>query len=281
MSRILAGVLGLLVLLGGIAVAEPPNDATYQGILRDASGRPLAGPVQIEVRIWDAEVGGELVYHEEHADVPLSGGVFHLLIGTGGVLQGSFDAGAFTDPERYLELVVNGETLAPRQPISSAPYAFAAQASRRPGAPWYGTWYADHQHIQDQGTVPVPSNRIVAFTKRYDDSILKITYTDNLRAFNYTNADASAGCAFHIYLDGKPCVVPAPIVGSVYTARSTYTNPHHIRTIVGLCSDTEDGPLLSGGHEVAVYVAETYADRNTGCYLGWNSTATLIVEELH
>ncbi len=74
--------------------------------------------------------------------------------------------------------------------------------------------------------------------------------------------------------------MPNQIVGSVFTAQSNAVNPHHIRTMVGVCSATASGPLLAGSQQIGTYVEETFNDRDTGCYLGWNSTSTLLVDEL-
>ena len=114
--------------LGGAsgALAQPPNDMAYQGLLRDSGGQPLAGPVNLEVGIWDAATAGSALYRESHTGVPLQGGVFNLLVGTGSVITGAIGPNTFSAPDRYLEVIVNGETLAPRQAISSAPFALRA-----------------------------------------------------------------------------------------------------------------------------------------------------------
>jgi hypothetical protein len=142
------------------------------------------------------------------------------------------------------------------------------------------TWYNIIEHIRNPGTTPVASIRTMSYDKKFADSLLKITYTDNLRSYNYTNTTSAAACLFHLYVNGEPCTVPNRIVGAVYTANSVMTNPHQIRTMVGVCSATASGPLLVGSHQISVYVADYYSDRDTGCYLGWSSTTTLLVEEL-
>lgn len=117
----------------GAALAEPPNDMAYQGLLRDSGGQPLAGPVNLEVGIWDAAVAGSALYRESQTGVALQGGVFHILIGTGSILEGVLDANTFSAPDRYVEVTVNGETLTPRQAISSAPYALQAATAGTAG----------------------------------------------------------------------------------------------------------------------------------------------------
>ena len=118
-----------LLVVAGTAEGAPPQDATYQGLLLDSVGDPLVGPVNIEVGIWDSLVGGTLLYGETHSSVALEDGVFNLLLGTGSVLVGSFDAELFVAQNRYLEVTVNTEVLVPRQPFSSVAYSLRSDES--------------------------------------------------------------------------------------------------------------------------------------------------------
>jgi hypothetical protein len=127
-------MLLLVGLLGGLpatAGAVAPNDLTFQGRLLEADGRPFEGQVQLEIGIWTALQGGDLVYGEVHPAVPVLEGVFGVLLGTGTVPSGGtpLDPDVFADPERYLELRVDGELLEPRLPVSSVPYALQSARS--------------------------------------------------------------------------------------------------------------------------------------------------------
>ena len=144
----------------------------------------------------------------------------------------------------------------------------------------YSVKVNEAQHLQDVGLVPVQSNRVVNYVKQYDNSLLKVTFNDNLRAYNYSNPGNQAACLFHIYFNDEACTVPGSLQAAVYTRVSNATNPHHQRSLIGVCSATAGGPILAGPHEIRVYVAEWYDGINVGCYLGWNSTSTLMVEEL-
>ncbi|MCH2170183.1 hypothetical protein MK489_05335 [Myxococcota bacterium] len=110
-----------------------PADISYQGQLIDASGELVTGAVNIQLRIYESETptGGDEtpLYIEDHLGVAVEGGVFHLLVGQGSVLVGSFGPELFDHSERYLELHVNGEAMEPRQVISAVPYAFQASHS--------------------------------------------------------------------------------------------------------------------------------------------------------
>ncbi len=54
-SRIGRWILAIacLLVVAGAAGAAPPEDVTYQGRLLDSVGDPVAGPVNIEIGIWD------------------------------------------------------------------------------------------------------------------------------------------------------------------------------------------------------------------------------------
>ena len=74
-------------------------------------------------------MGGTQLYGETHSGVALVDGVFNLLLGTGSVVVGSFDADLFAAQNRYLEVIVNAEVLEPRQPFSSVAYALQSEES--------------------------------------------------------------------------------------------------------------------------------------------------------
>ena len=67
--------LSLAVLaLGGVPAttsAQVPGDMAYQGVLRDAVGAPLAGPVDLVLRIYELPAGGTPLYTETHTGVEI------------------------------------------------------------------------------------------------------------------------------------------------------------------------------------------------------------------
>ena len=117
-----------LALLAGPASAQVPQDTTFTGRMVDNLGDPLAGPADLELRIFDALTGGTQLYSEEHLGVPLDAtGGFSVQLGLGTSPSGTFDADLFSDVDRYLEVVVDIEVLTPRQMIGSVPWALVAQ----------------------------------------------------------------------------------------------------------------------------------------------------------
>ncbi len=130
-SRILRSTLGLVLALTLVPLsgfAQVPHDSAYQGRLTDAVGAPLVGLVDLQLRIFDVPVAGTALYMEDHAGVVLDdNGAFTVRLGTGSQKVGTFDGALFSGVNRYLEVVVDGETLAPRQAVGSVPYALVAE----------------------------------------------------------------------------------------------------------------------------------------------------------
>ena len=146
-KRIWIAVLafGLLVTLtqGGVTEAAVRAAAvgtafTYQGRLADAGG-PVNDDCDFQFGLWDAAGSGEpptggaqIGTTQTRTDVEVSAGLF--------VVQLDFGAGAFGGDARWLQIAVrcpagSGDytILAPRQPLTPAPYALYSSA-----APWSG-----------------------------------------------------------------------------------------------------------------------------------------------
>jgi hypothetical protein len=143
-----------LTLLAAPAFAQVPQDTTFTGRLVDNLGDPLAGPVDLELRIYGQGTGGTPLYSEEHLGVALDvTGGFSVQLGLGTSPSGTFDAALFAGVDRWLEVEVDSEVLNPRQIIGSVPWALIAQQANEivpdPNAPRFedcgdGT-VADHQ----------------------------------------------------------------------------------------------------------------------------------------
>ncbi len=119
---------GLLLAPAALAATPGvPMDLNFQGLLLDMNGDPEKGPVSVDISIFNAPAGGSKIYSEQHPAVAVVDGVFQLLIGTGQGPSGPVDAALFKVTNAYLEITVNGETLTPRQPISSVPYSLRTE----------------------------------------------------------------------------------------------------------------------------------------------------------
>jgi hypothetical protein len=176
-------VVGLLMgLLGAIPAraATPPATVNYQGVLRDQDDKPLTGTYDIVFRFMDAPAGGNEILVDQHAvatasAVAVTGGLFNVSLGSGTVSDGSgpgvyatLDA-VFRDyGSVWLEVQVGAETLSPRTPIRSAPYAL--NTTRLDGQP------ADH-FIDTSATEQSKNGRL---TVRHDVVALSALESKNL-----------------------------------------------------------------------------------------------------
>lgn len=96
---------------------------SYQGRLTDPNGNPLNGVYDMTFQFWDAETGGDTVGGAiNKTDVTVENGLFNVEL--------NVNSSDFNGQALWLEITVEGETLAPTQRIMPAPYAL----SLRPGA---------------------------------------------------------------------------------------------------------------------------------------------------
>ncbi|HRF49244.1 MAG TPA: hypothetical protein PLC98_16550 [Anaerolineales bacterium] len=120
-------LLALVAALLVTACTSPYNQVGFQGRLLTASGSPVNGNVNMQVVYWTCETGtsglGCSRAYTDTATVAVTDGLFSFPIG-----EAAFASSGGPDPAVYAqplwaELTVNGETLAPRQPLTGSPYA--------------------------------------------------------------------------------------------------------------------------------------------------------------
>lgn len=106
------------------AVAAPLGTAfTYQGQLKQG-GAPMDGTANMVFKLFDAAAAGNLLGTQTVNDVPVTNGLFTVELNAGR----QFGANAFNGEQRWLEISVNATPLAPRQELTTTPYAqFAAK----------------------------------------------------------------------------------------------------------------------------------------------------------
>jgi hypothetical protein len=112
-------------LLAGVAGSASAIDVefTYQGYLED-NGAAVEGPsdVPIVFRLHtsptlDQPIGGDVV--KSAGTIDFDGGLFSTDLG--------FDVGAFDGSQLWLEVIVDGAALSPRQKVTAAPYSLATR----------------------------------------------------------------------------------------------------------------------------------------------------------
>jgi hypothetical protein len=114
-------LVALLASVFPFAAGQTPlgTEFTYQGELKQA-GNPVTGTFNFEFRLFDAlTLGNQIGAVVLRNGVSVTGGFFTVTLDN----AGEFGPLAFDGNDRWLEIRVNGTTLAPRQPLTATPYA--------------------------------------------------------------------------------------------------------------------------------------------------------------
>ena len=117
----LAVLTGVALTAGSILAQTTPQMIKVQGFLSDISGStpvPANGSHSILFDFFDAPSGGTLVVSVGPLLVNVSDGRYETALPMSALL--------FEEPDRYLELTINGELLSPRIRLVSVPYAFSS-----------------------------------------------------------------------------------------------------------------------------------------------------------
>ena len=115
-------VLGIGLLVISTARAQVPSLLNYQGRLLD--GAALAnGEVALSLRLFDHQTGGNLIYEDSNS-VTIVDGLYSTVLGDKTTF-GSL-AEALTNSHVWIEAMVNGIPLSPRERLASVPYALHA-----------------------------------------------------------------------------------------------------------------------------------------------------------
>ena len=109
--------LTLFVSQGQAAI---PQQINYQGYLTNAAGVPVNSTVNMSFRIYGVSTGGTSLWTETQNNVPVTQGVYNVILGSQAAIALSFDVPYF------LEIEIGGEVLSPRKAITSVGYAFRA-----------------------------------------------------------------------------------------------------------------------------------------------------------
>lgn len=104
--------------------AAVPQLINYQGVLTDSTGAGLDTTVPVTFSIYDAAVGGTLIWSEPIPNVTVTAGLFSVLLGSVTTLSGS----VFDDTTRYLGIKVGSDPeILPRTLLVSVPYSFKSE----------------------------------------------------------------------------------------------------------------------------------------------------------
>lgn len=101
------------------AEAQPPEMFRYQGRLVD--GTNLVNDIlPMSFKLYNAQVGGVLLYEDFNNSVPVVDGFYATYIGDDTDFGSLTDA--LTNAAVYVEVTINNEILSPREPLVSVPY---------------------------------------------------------------------------------------------------------------------------------------------------------------
>ena len=107
-------------------LAAVPSEINYQGLITDSDGDPIESATNsVAVNLYQVETGGTAEYTQSFTQVASDAyGIYSIQI-VGASLQSVLE----TNNELWLELIINEETLTPRQEIHSVPYALVAKSA--------------------------------------------------------------------------------------------------------------------------------------------------------
>ena len=120
-------VILLLALVSANALAAPPQTMNYQGVLKSIAGVPFTGTKKLTFKIYDAVSGGNLLWNEIQPTVSVAKGQFSVTLGAG---SPAVPLSLAFDKPYWLGVTVDAEAeMTPRQPLTTAPYAFRARTA--------------------------------------------------------------------------------------------------------------------------------------------------------
>lgn len=106
-----------------------PKTFSYQGTLRRADGGLATGSFTLTIRLYDAATGGNVLFTEPFANVPVRDGLFNLVIGDNPTYP--LPDSLFAASQLYLGVTVDPDPeLLPRQRIHPVPWAMYAATAQ-------------------------------------------------------------------------------------------------------------------------------------------------------
>jgi len=120
MKRVILLLVLILLISSVFAFAEVPCKINYQGrLIKD--NVPVDGTKTMNFSIYDSAVGPTLLWTSGNVSVAVHNGLFRYVIGSDG---GDLSSINWTAGQAlYLQVMVDGETLTPREELSAYPYA--------------------------------------------------------------------------------------------------------------------------------------------------------------
>ena len=117
-------LLSLLIVFSFAFSQEVPMLINYQAKLTDSSGDPITETIEVTFSFHDAIENGSLIWTETYASLVVNDGIISVLLGSVTPITASH----FSGPSVFIQSDVTGYgILAPRQQLTSVPYAIRAE----------------------------------------------------------------------------------------------------------------------------------------------------------
>ena len=180
----------IALLVGALGATAPisaqiPRLVSYQGLLTQPSGQPIAdGNYTLLLRLYDAPSGGNLVY-EETQSVAVGKGLFNVIVGQTIPLSG-----VNFEQSLWLETSIQGGTpFSPRTRLTVVPYAIRAERAEKAGGLEPGSTGAVLSLNGLQGNVFARGQNGISVSQTGDTIVIDATAIAGV--LTVTNADAS------------------------------------------------------------------------------------------
>jgi hypothetical protein len=125
-------VLSVISALLASSAAAVPAVVPYLGYLSFDSGAPYDGVVDVSVGIYTDQTSGTLLFSQEFDGTPVNGGMFSLLLGSGGS-SGVLDTAWMASDSLWLQFTIGTTPMSGRQQVLAVPFARVAADAEKLG----------------------------------------------------------------------------------------------------------------------------------------------------
>jgi hypothetical protein len=277
--RAIAIVLAVATLIAaaGVCSAQVPQKMNYQVMLTDAANQPLASQsVQLVFKVYTLASGGSQLWTETQNVTTNSIGVVSVILGSVTPLAVDFST------SRWLQVEVNGETMAPRRELVAAPYARQAYNADNLGGTAAAS-FALSSTLSTAGTINAPANpvdwtKLKSVPAGFSDGV------DNAGVGDGNSLDAPDGDpidALYVQTDGDVRVGGVPLADSrmqIVSEKTTYpaeaiTSQGETPLAVGVIAvcDSSSGIVGNADHDPSSYTVPSTAAGAAG--IGWRNAS--------
>ena len=229
MKKAILAICFLLFVITAAAFAVP-GYINYQGVLRNSAGDLQTGTFNMQFKIYSALTGGTLHYDSEARSVSVSNGVFSIELGEIPNPETVFDGNP-----KYIETIVDSETLSPRLKINTVAYAIRADVA---GSATSATT-ATHATTADSATsAEAVADNSISTAKIQNDAVDGDKLADNINISTTGNITGNKFTFTSLATSGAGCVGTAEVgnTSSNVTVNNSYATENSIILLTPLIS---------------------------------------------